>query len=61
MVAYQTDHNQEDDVPYREGERRAEGVLEGGVHHLVFDFVGEMLCYPRGQEVVKVSEKEDRQ
>ena len=48
MVADQAGYDQEDDVPNREGEHGTDGVLEGGVHHRVFDLVGEMLCEPGG-------------
>ena len=61
MVSEQTDHHEQENGPNREGGEGADGVLERGVHHRVFDLVGEPLRDEVRQEIVEVTEKEKRQ
>ena len=57
----QADRHQKNDVPNWESGEGADGVLERGVHHRIFYFVGEPLRDEVRQEVVDITEEENRQ
>ena len=61
MMGKKADYHEQENVPNREGGESADGILERGVHHRVFDLMGEPLRDEVRKEIVEVAEKEERQ